>query len=470
MATKEFDIKGILYAKTGVVPVDNQTNQLEWFSWYKNDNAWRDYTITQNGTVCEYTRASLNSLSRVCRDWAAMIMNEPVEIHCNNSDDVLQELLKKKKFNALMNVSIEKDFALGGGALVWDLVKDDIQVQFVDATHCFPIDVVDGEVVGCAFLNQDIISGKTYNFINIRRNNVTENYVFDENGVELDVEAFNLLPRLETPEITFAFFTPRNLIRNDWNNPFGASVFADAIDANKMIDEAFDSFINEYRLGRKRIFVAQDLLTYKQTIDNTGATTTTPVFNYKDPVFTIVPTVGENQRQDITEVNMAIRVVEHTEGIQAGLNYLSSICGLGTDYYKYNDGAITTATQVISDNSELFRNVKKQQLNIDIAITQFVKSAMSLLGIDCGDVIITHDDSIIIDKNAQQLNDMQLVRDRLMSPVEFRMRNFGETKEMAEEMLALVPKESTPFENMDFNFNADTERDKEATPSDSQAI
>ena len=92
---------------------------------------------------------------------------------------------------------------------------------------------------------------------------------------------------------------------------------------------------------------------------------------------------------------------------------------------------------------------------------------MALMGIDCGEITIMHDDSIIIDKNAQQQNDLQLVRDGVMSPVEFRMRNFGETKEMAIEMLGMVAPETNDFE---MDLNADTERDTEPTANNNEAI
>lgn len=468
MAMIEIDVKPFIQAKTGAVPIDNTEHQIEWYSWYKNDNEWRTYSITQNGSCTSITRGSLNSLNRVCRDWASLIMNEPVTINSEKADDKLQELLKRKNFMQLMNEAIEKSFALGGGALVWDKVGDDIIPQYVDATHCYPLDIKDGVITGCAFTNQQIINGKTYAFINIRRDNITQNFVLDEKGKEVSLEQFKLASKVDTLERSFSFLKPRNLIRDDWNNPFGASIFADAIDANKMVDEAFDSFINEYKLGRKRIFISQDLMAYKETVDSEGNSIIKNTFDYKEAVFNIIPKMGGEDKQDIKEVNMTIRVVEHEQGIQAALNYLSSLCGLGSRYYKYDNGSIATATQVISENSDLFRNIKKNQLNVDIVIKDFVKGAMALMGIDCGEITIMHDDSIIVDKNAQMQNDLQLVRDGVMSPVEFRMRNFGETKEMAIEMLGMIAPETNEFDDVD--LNADAERDTEPTANNNEAI
>ena len=462
MATIKIDVKPFIMQKTGCTPVDNYEHQAEWFSWYKNNNEWRCFNTMQNGVTTSRKRFSLNSIPRVCRDWASLIMNEPVVIACDNEDDKLQELLKRKNFMQLMNEAIEKSFALGGGALVWDKVGDDIVIQYVDATHCYPLDVKDGVITGCAFISQQIIGGKTYAFINIRRDNITQNFVLDEKGKEVSLSQFKLAARVDTGLRSFSFIKPRNLIRDDWNSPFAASVFADAIDANKMIDIAFDSLATEFKLGRKRIFISQDLIALK-----TQDGVVTRYFDPYEEAFNINPVAGAD-KQDIQAIDMSLRISEHEQGIQAGLNYFSSICGLGSNYYKYNNGSIATATQVISENSDLYRNIKKQQLNIDMAIKDFVKGAMALMGIDCGEVSIMHDDSIIIDRNAQMINDQQLVRDKLMSPIEFRMRNFGETKEMAIEMLGMIPEEINNFE--DFNLNAYTEGNPESTADDNETI
>ena len=269
MAMIEIDVKPFIQAKTGAVPIDNTEHQTEWASWYQNNNGWRIYNVLQNGINQTFTRNTLNSCSRICKDWASLIMSEPVTINCTNYDEVLQIILKYLNFMQVMNKSIEKDYALGGGALIWDFIPKSktIQLQFVDATHCYPLDVSNDVVIGCAFSKQQVINGKQIAFVSIRRVNINYNYAIDENGTEIDVSVFGLATVVKNRYRSFSFFTPRNIVKDDWNNPFGASIFADAIDANKLVDEAFDSFINEFKLGKKRIFLSQDLLQSKAQSD-----------------------------------------------------------------------------------------------------------------------------------------------------------------------------------------------------------
>ena len=46
-------------------------------------------------------------------------------------------------------------------------------------------------------------------------------------------------------------------------------------------------------------------------------------------------------------------------------------------------------------------------------------------------VSMQFDDSVLVDKNAQFSQDLQLVRERLMGKVEFRMKHFNENEETA---------------------------------------
>jgi len=52
-----------------------------------------------------------------------------------------------------------------------------------------------------------------------------------------------------------------NIANNmDLDSPMGIAVFANAIDQLKGIDITYDSYVNEFILGKKRIFVAPEML------------------------------------------------------------------------------------------------------------------------------------------------------------------------------------------------------------------
>lgn len=51
-----------------------------------------------------------------------------------------------------------------------------------------------------------------------------------------------------------------NIVNNvDPDSPMGVAVFANAIDQLKGVDIAYDSYVNEFILGKKRIFVVPEM-------------------------------------------------------------------------------------------------------------------------------------------------------------------------------------------------------------------
>jgi hypothetical protein len=60
-------------------------------------------------------------------------------------------------------------------------------------------------------------------------------------------------------------------------------------------------------------------------------------------------------------------------------------------------------------------------------------------------VAFQFDDSVVVDKDTQFQQDLRLVGQGLMSKLEFRQRNFGESEEMARKALAEVDAERQPM-------------------------
>ena len=70
----------------------------------------------------------------------------------------------------------------------------------------------------------------------------------------------------------------------------------------------------------------------------------------------------------LTEIDMTIRANEHELGIQRSLDILSLKVGMGSGRYKFESGGVKTATEVISDKSDLYQNRQKHCLVVEDAI------------------------------------------------------------------------------------------------------
>jgi A118 family predicted phage portal protein len=224
------------------------------------------------------------------------------------------------------------------------------------------------------------------------------------------------------------------------DDEIGISIFANSTDTLEAIDNKYDGFDFEFLAGRKRVFVSSKAWKMvKKTTD--GVTETVRTFDFYDPLFFSAPE-SEDGKPLITTQDTTLRYDAFIKAINTELSYLSSQCGLGENYYKFDGSSVATATQVISENSTLYRNIKKHEAllrnnlflltkTIIYASNTFTKNGIG--EVKDSDIIIDFDDSIIEDKNAQMERDRADVNGGIMSKVEYRQKWYGEDEKTAKE-------------------------------------
>lgn len=242
------------------------------------------------------------------------------------------------------------------------------------------------------------------------------------------------------------FVIDRPNISNNFDHsiPLGISVFANAIDVLKGVDVAYDSYVNEFILGKKRIMVRPSATNY---LDGE------PVFDSDDLVFYVLP----EDIQDgavITPIDMTLRTQEHNTGIQDQLNLLSGKCGFGENHYRFDQGGVATATQVISENSTMFRTIKKHEIILEQVLIELCRIILRLgnTAMNAGlnedvEISIDFDDSIIEDKQSDFARDLQLLNAGIMNDWEFRAKWMNEDDETAKKMLPKMEDMTTEGEN-----------------------
>ena len=165
------------------------------------------------------------------------------------------------------------------------------------------------------------------------------------------------------------------------------------------------------------------------------------MFDPSDTVFYLLPedAVGDSV---ITQIDMDLRTAEHNTGIQDQLNLLSSKCGFGENHYRFDNGGVATATEVISQNSTMFRTIKKHEIILEGVLIELCRIILRLgnqamnAGLDEGvEISIDFDDSIIEDESADFARDMQLLNAGIMNDWEFRAKWMNEDEDTAKKML-----------------------------------
>lgn len=415
-----------------------------WEKWYQGYvRSFHDYW-QYNGKkkICR-RRKSLGMAKAVAEDWANLALNEKVDIATDDetATEALWAVLDDNQFRVRANQLAELMFAMGTAAFVERMEGDTVKIDYIRAGLIYPLTWDNGKITECAFASERRSGKKITVYLNIHRledeGYVIENHVFTRNGetlteteldgdVEPEVHTRSLVPR-------FQILRP-NIVNNaDLDSPMGVSVYANAIDQLEALDLIYDSYCNEFRLGKKRILVPMSFAQIQMEADGT----TTPVFDDNDTEFYSIPEL-DGDKNKIEEFNAALRYEAHEAGLQTALNTLSIKTGMGKDRYAFKDGiAIKTATEVISEKSDLYQALCKHELLLKDALVGLVRAACDMLGYPPElEVNINFDDSIIEDTTAQREVDRQDVRDGLLAPYEYRMKWRNEDEETAKAKVA----------------------------------
>lgn len=391
----------------------------KWLEWYQGDvKKFHTYKIFNGATTTSHKRYRLNMAKRVCEDWANLLLNEKVTIKAGKYSKRLEQILKVNNFHIRANQLIELTYALGTGAFVeYKDADDNVIIDFIRADMIYPLSWDNGDITECAFGTEKVFDGKEVIYLQIHRLGNEEDgenpneyyienkYVDKKEGEETAIPE-DLAEIVQTGSVRplFQIITPNICNNIDIGSPLGISVYANAIYQLRGCDLVYDSYMNEFVLGRKRVLVPLSAAKIQMQKDGTAQ----PVLDPDDTVFFQLPGDRDSDNK-MTEIDMSIRANEHELGIQRSLDILSFMVGMGNGRYKFENGGVKTATEVISDKSELYQNRQKNAIIVSGAITALV-AAVSFL--DKGkevEATVDFDDSIIEDTNATIDKNIKLV-------------------------------------------------------------
>lgn len=472
-------VKAYLLKREFNVASDDTYNRIdEWLDWYQNDvEKFHKYSVYNGVVMTKQDRYKLGMAKTVSEDWANLLLNEKVAIHAGGYDARLTEILRANNFQTRANQLLELSFALGTGAFVeYKNAEGDVVIDYIRADMIYPLTWDNGDVTECAFGTPKVVDGKKVIYIQIHRFGRSEEekgdeyyienrYIDQESGEEIDApEDIVEIVGTESVEPLFQLVTPNICNNIDLDSPLGISIYANALDEVKGCDLIYDSYMNEYVLGRKRIIVP--LSQAKRQMEADGVTN--PVFDPNDTVYYILPE-DRNGENKLTEVDMTIRASDHELGMQRALDLLSFKCGMGAGRYKFEQGGVKTATEVISDKSDLYQNRQKHCIIISAAIINLIRAVSFLDQGGVVDATVDFDDSIIEDSNTIIDKNIKLVGAGLRSKVKAIMEINKCSEEEAQEELERI-KEDGQITGQDIDWTGaeddEDELDKTDSPSE----
>ena len=455
---------------------------------------WHVVPVTAVGAKPGQTRQlfRLNTAKAVCAELASMVWGEECEISVSSAgweeqvdeDGVVVNpdplkgfiagVLDKNAFGEKLQELIEQGLALGGSAIkVWHDVKRDregnevpdsgaIRLGYCMADQFVPISWDNAHIYEGVFISRRARKGwyytrlewhrwdgETYTIANelykadMQKGASAENQ--DILGIRCPVaELAELYPGLEpetvvpVEESLFSYFRTPIANNIDDNSPLGVSIYANALETLHAIDICYDSFVTEFRLGKKKIIVPARFLRMV-TDPQTGRQV-----RYFDPTDeTFIGVADDDGKVGVTDISVELRVEEHVAALNALLSILCLQLGFSANTFSFDQqGGLKTATEVVSENSKTYKTIKtvQNQLRpmiehlvkniIDVAVLygmQWQGQSVEALAAGGYEVQVTFDDGVTQDRQTNLNEGVMLVNSGLLSKFTFLTdRKYGQ--------------------------------------------
>lgn len=459
--------------KEGIVANSSLTEDIiTWKRWYKGfDPTFHTRTLTTADATKKQIRVySSNLAKKSVEDLGKLIWAEGMEISAQDDvKKVIEEVLNNysSKFYKVFPLVLEKGLALGSFALVELIENDEIVIDYITADQMLPYRYTNKTISAFATLTQKkglSRSGKTvyhnivtlhdYDGIFYKKKHLL--YISKEKNAIGNKTSFTMFYPDVQAEIEIATNKPYfqiyvNPITNNLNDsPMGISIFANSIDRLKAIDSKYDSFDNEFKLGRKRIIVDSSLIKEQSKVDETGNVSSIRYFDTNDLVYQAI-NGGLELKEPLKEIDFKLRTMEHIEAINSELNWYSANIGLGQDFYNFSKGGVKTATEVISQDNEAYRTALSYRKALKEILEDMINVIFELKGIQNAEFEISFGDGVITDTETARANARLDVASGLMSKKYYLMNYRHLTEEEAEKELIDIS-ETEEINNIEYGL------------------
>jgi A118 family predicted phage portal protein len=237
----------------------------------------------------------------------------------------------------------------------------------------------------------------------------------------------------------FSVFKPA--IANNFNtkSPMGVSVIANSINVLEGIDTTYHAMIRDVELSRKRMMINADATKTQIVKENDGENVSIRKVQYFDGDDELLMSIPMGEGADPFKVFAPeYQSDSHIQALNHQFNILSSKTGFGTNYYSFDAQKGMTATEVISRNSDTWKNRSKHVKRLKETLINLMYSILALdksINGYGGDLDLEYDvyfDDSIIEDDAKRLQDMKTdVDSGYIPPYKYLMERYKLSEEDA---------------------------------------
>ena len=451
----------------------------------------------------------LNTAKAVCSEMASLVWSEECAVHVSmngwteqkNEDGVIttpdplnefiHDVLERNAFGEKMQEFVEQGLALGGAACkVWRDARRDregneipntgvLRLGYAMADQFVPLAWDNAKVYEGVFISRQARRGYYYTRLEWHRWNGTTYVITNElyraemqrgaEGENQDILGVRcplseLFPELEeetevrVDESLFTYWRTPIANNLDDNSPLGVSIYANALETLHAIDICYDSLVQEFRLGKKKIIVPARFLR-AVTDPVTGQ-----MRRYYDPNDeSFVGMADDDGTSGLKDISVELRVEEHVAALNALLSVLCLQLGFSATTFSFDEHqGLKTATEVVSENSKTFKTIKTIQNQLRPMVEHLVRNIVDvaiLYGMDWNgqsveslasggyEVSVVFDDGVTQDRQTNLNEGVMLVGAGLLSKFTFLTdKKYGQglTEKEAAAELERIRQENQP--------------------------
>lgn len=440
----------------------------------------------------------MDTAKAICAELAGLVWSEQCEVHVSQDtgeeqplEEFVHDVLEKNGFWIKMQEHIEQVLALGGGAIkAWYEERRDsqgnvipesgrIRLGFCMADQFVPTAWDNAQVTDGVFISREAKDGYYYTRLEWHKWDGLTYYISNEafrseykppqEGMteSQDILGFRyplneIYPFLNEETALqgltaslFAYYRTAVANNIDDNSPLGVSIYANALSTLKALDICYDSFIREFRLGKKRIIVPAQCI---NTVLDPQTGEARRYFDATNEAYEALSTDNPDALK-IQDNSVELRVDEHERAINAFLSILCLQVGFSAGTFTFDRAqGLKTATEVISENSKTYKTIKAQQLQVKTAITRIIDAIIQIaclydlqwngysikaLAASGWETKVVFDDSILQDRQTNLNEGILLTTNGLMSKKRFMVEKLGYTEEEAVQELLEIQNEGS---------------------------
>ena len=416
---------------------DKMKNALKlWCDMYENDAPWLSDSVR-----------SKNLAAAVSAELARLAT---LEFHSELSGGKRAEFLSGEYDRIISESRVFTEYACAKGGLMLKpyISAGKIVTAFVQADSFFPVAFdSSGNITGCVFADRKTKGSRYYTRLEYHDFSPVgysiQNFAFVSDNSDSIGRRISLTDVPEWADLQeevsignakrplFSYFKMPGANSIDSGSPLGVSVFARAVDSIRQADIQYSRLLWEFEGSELAVHVDETVL----ELSGNGKASL-PKLNKR--LYRGLSYEGGVQMEVFSP---AIREQSLLNGLDAILRDVEYLSGLAYGTLSKMDDTAKTATEIKASRQRSYSTVSAIQRALKTALENHLEAMEMLCDIyslaprDKVEQSIDFGDSLITDNEYEQKVWLQEVSAGLMSPVEYRMKRYGETEEQAKAAL-----------------------------------